>query len=206
MRTFTLIIKMVAISLLFATSNGCKSYMKYKYGITRPGEETTEKLISFLEKQHFPEENQYIFSDSGGYMNSIRNPVFSKNLLSHMIFNSEGTLLQRDTAKCQWAGYNRIKSLSIDSAYEICGGLPLAQLLRKIRPFGKNPGRETVVNDPDFTIIVTWAKFLGKYNYRLFDLSEALKLNQTARIRIIWLNIDMLKSWELKPEQKLAIK
>ena len=59
---------------------------------------------------------------------------------------------------------------------------------------------------PDFTIIVTWAKFLGDYNSRLFVLSEAVEQNKTARIRLIWLNIDMQESWKLTPEQKLAIK
>jgi hypothetical protein len=180
--------------------------MKYKYGITRPGEETPEKLVSFLEKNHFPEENLYLFSDSGAYMRSIRDPVFSDNLLSHMIFNREGKLLKRDTAKCQWAGYDRIKSLRVDSTYDLTGGLTLGQLLPEIISFGKYAAREIIVKDPDFTVIVTWAKFLGKYNYRLFDLSEALKQNQKARLRIVWLNIDMLKSWELKQEQKLDIK
>ena len=171
MRTFSLIAKMAVVALLFSASYGCKTYMKYKYGITRPREETTEKLVSFLKKQHFPEENLYVFSDSTSYIQYVRDPVFRKNLLSHMIFDREGTLLQRDTTKCQWAGYNMVKSLNTDSTYRKCSGLQLEQLLRHIEPFGKDAAHEVIVKDPDFTIIVTWAKFLGKYNYRLFDLS-----------------------------------
>ena len=66
-------------------------------------------------------------------------------------------------------------------------------------------GAHTLMH-PDFTIIVTWAKFLGTYNARLFDLADAVKQNKTARIRLIWLNADMQKSWNLTKEQKLEIK
>jgi hypothetical protein len=206
MKTLSLILKTALMAMLFSVLFGCKSYMQYKYGITHPKQETPEKLVSFLEKQHFPEQNLYLFSDSGAYMNALNNPVFSINLLGHMIFDHNGNLLERDTAKCQWAGSTMIKMLNKDSTYKKVQGLQLKDILQHIEPFGKNATREVIITDPDFTIIVTWAKFLGKYNYRLFDLSEALKQNQTARIRIIWLNIDMLESWELKPEQKLSIK
>jgi hypothetical protein len=123
-----------------------------------------------------------------------------------MIFDHHGTLLQRDTAKCQWAGGTMIVMLNRDSSYQQTQDFQLKDILPHIEPFGKSAAQDVVMPDPDFTIIVTWAKFLGKYNYRLFDLSEAVKLNETARIRIIWLNIDMQKSWALKPEQKLVLK
>jgi len=206
MKTIPWIVKMAAMALLTLVLSGCKTYMHFKYGLTQPKEETPDKLVSFLEKHHFPTENLYLFSDSGSYNQAIRNPEFRKYLLSHMIFDREGALLQRDTTQCQWSGSDKIKSLNADSTYEKCGGLHLEQILYHIEPFGKNSANEDIIKDPDFTIVVTWAKFLGKYNYRLFNLSEALNLNKTARIRLIWLNIDMQESWKLTPEQKVAIK
>lgn len=206
MKTFPLIIKLLVLVIVLSASAGCKSYMKYKYGITQPKEETPEKLIEFLEENHFPQENQYMFSDSAAYSHAMREPEFSKHLLSHMIFDRQGILIRRDTTQCQWSGYDKLKSLSIDSIYLKGDGLQLNQILSQIRPFGKDALPSGSYQDPDFTVIVTWAKFIGKYNYRLFALADAPKLNKTARIRMIWLNVDMQEAWKLTREQKVAIK
>ena len=102
--------------------------------------------------------------------------------------------------------YDKIKALNPDSVYEKCNDLQLDQLIGHIHPFPGNSLTDNSPGSPDFTVIVTWAKFIGTYNYRLFRLSDAPKLNNTARIRMIWLNIDMQESWHLTAEQKVAIK
>jgi hypothetical protein len=206
MKTIPRIINIIAISVVVLGLSGCKTYMHFKYGLTQPKEETPATLISFLEKNHFPTGNQYVFTDSGSYGQVVRNPEFRKYLLSHMIFDREGLLMQHDTNQCQWAGCDRIKALTPDSAYEKCNDLRLAQLLGYIQPF---PGNSSVIEspeNPDFTVIVTWAKFIGTYNYRLFALSDAVSQNKTAKIRLIWLNLDMQENWKLSKEQKVAIK
>ncbi len=206
MKTFPLVVTIAATTLLIICTAGCKSYIKYKYGITQPREETPGKLLVFLEKHNFPTDNLYLFSDSGSYSHAVRNPEFRKHLPGHMIFDRDGALLQRDTMQCQWAGYDMIKSLNRDATYEKSPGFQLGEILGHIQPFGKNSVPDDTLKDPDFTVIVTWAKFIGTYNYRLFRLSDAPKLNNTARIRMIWLNIDMQESWHLTAEQKVAIK
>ena len=206
MKTSPLIIKLVMVVIVLSASTSCKSYMKYKYGITQPKEETPEKLIGFLEENHFPQSNQYLFSDSAAYSRAMRDPEFSKHLLSHMIFDRQGILLTRDTTQCQWSGYDKLQSLSTDSMYLKEDGLQLNQILPHIKPFGKDELLFGSFQAHDFTVIVTWAKFIGKYNYRLFALANAPDLNKTARIRMIWLNVDMQEAWKLKRDQKVAIK
>jgi hypothetical protein len=198
--------KHILLYIFLLSFTSCVVIVKWKYGITNPREQTPEKLISFLERHKYPDSCIFIFNDSLSYFQGFRNSVFRKHLLNHLIFDCKGSLLQRDTAKCQWSGYDVIKALNPDSAYLKNNGLQLADILDHISPIGPNPGLDTVMQHPDFTIIVTWAKFLGDYNSRLFVLSEAVEQNKTARIRLIWLNIDMQESWKLTPEQKLAIK
>ena len=197
--------KMFTIILLLCLSS-CVMIVKWKYGITNPKEETTEKLISFLEKHKYPTSEMYIFSDSSSYFKTVRNREFRKNMLSHLVFDHSGLLLWRDTSKCQWSGYDLIKTLSKDSSYKKDTGLNLDQILGHICPFGKSAEKDSIVNNPDFTVIVTWAKFLGEYNYRLFVLSGAVKENKAASIRLIWLNVDMQENWHLTKQQKLAFK
>ena len=206
MKTNTGILKLAALALLLSASAGCKTYMHLKYGMSQPKEETPGKLVSFLEKHKFPLTNLYLFSDSAAYSQEMKNPDFIRYFLSNMIFDRQGILLRHDTSTCQWAGFDMIKSLRPDSSYEKSSDLNLGRILEKIQPFGNNVNTAGALPEPDFTVVVTWAKFIGAYNYRLFNLSEAAGLNTKARIRLIWLNVDMQESWKLTPGQKVAIR
>jgi hypothetical protein len=206
MKTNRLIVKIVALSMLSLALAGCKTYMHFKYGLTQPKEENPKSLVAFTEKHHFPSENLYMFSDSASYSQAIKNPMFRKYLCNHMIFDHDGILLQRDTTQCQWSGYDKIRALKTDTTYEKCNDLQLNTILPHIQQFGKISAPGDSWSNPDFTIVVTWARFLGSYNSRLFVLSDAVALNTTARIRIIWLNVDMQDSWQLTSQQKVAIK
>ena len=200
--------KYILLLLLLMNFTGCVTIIKWKYGITNPKEQTPEKLIAFLEKHKYPDSSLFIFDDSLSFFRSLRNPLFRKNLLSHLIFDSTGVPLRRDTSKCQWSGYDVIKTLHPDSAYMKLNGLQLADILNHIHQIGSTSVQlgNPLHPAPDFTIIVTWAKFLGTYNSRLFELSEAVSQNKTARIRLIWLNIDMQENWHLTKNQKMEIR
>ncbi len=206
MKTFSLIKKLAVITLMLTFTSGCKSVMKLKYGMKEPQAETPERLISFLEKYKFPADDIYLFSDSASYYQALRNPVFRKNLLSHMNFDRNGLLLLRDTAQCQWSGYDVVKALHPDSSYNSLPGLHLDQILPHIQPVGRDLTRDSLIKKPDFTVIVTWGKFIGEYNYRLFVLSGAVRENKAARIRLIFLNIDMQESWNLTKQQKISVR
>jgi hypothetical protein len=206
MKTISWILKLTALTFLLSPSSGCKNFMQFKYGITQPRVVTPSELADFLRKQHFPAENQFRFIDSSSYFQEMRNPKFNKYLLGHMIFDREGTMLQRDTAQCQWAGKDKISSLRPDSVYDKCTDLHLNRILPKIQPLSGNSNPSDSLSKPDFTVLVTWGMFLGRYNYRLFDLDSAVRQNKTARIRLIWLNIDMQKSWNLRKDQRMKIK
>ena len=207
MDTFTCIVKIAVMVILFSASFGCgKTIMHLKYGLTQPKAETPATLLLFLEKHHFPTDNQYMFADSGSFFGAVRSPLFLKHMLNHMIFDREGTMLVRDTTQCQWSGFDKIKFLNPDSAYEKCNELKLDSVIRRIHPVIGNPLKDDSEMEADFTIVVTWAKFIGAYNYRLFNLEDAVKQNNSASIRLIWLNVDMQESWKLTREQKMAIK
>ncbi|MCK9203538.1 MAG: hypothetical protein M0P58_03755 [Bacteroidales bacterium] len=194
-------IVILCLAMLLPLS-GCRTIFGFKYGMTQPREETPEELTSFLAKNQFPLHDLYQFSDSTAYFQAIRNRVFRKNMLSHMIFDRDGQLLERDTNQCQWAGYTFVRDLKRDTSYQIFPGFKVNTITDHIKPFGDHS--DTIAPDPDFTIVITWAKFIGKYNQRLFVLSRAVAENKTAVIRMIYLNIDMQKSWKLTKSQKFS--
>jgi len=195
----------LAMALLSGLAPSCRSYMHFRYGMAQPRPETPATLTAFLSKQGFPATGQHVFRDSAAWLGAFRDTVFRKYLLSHMIFSRDGTLLQRDTARCQWAGYEKIRTLKPDSAYLLSNDLNLGKVLSLIQPSGQNTAPDIAALEPDFTVVVTWAKFIGKYNSRLFALDEAVGLNRTAVIRLIWLNIDMQADWKIPESMKISI-
>ncbi len=198
--------KYIIVPLFLLIFSGCVTIVKWKYGITNPREQTPEKLHAFLKKHKYPDTCQFVFTDSSAYFHRMRDSVFKKHLFSNMIFDRQGSLLQSDPSKCQWSGFEVVKSLNKDSAYPKSPGPSLAGLLDQIEPFGPEISQVSFVKDPDFTVIVTWALFLGTYNARLFELSEAVAQNPGARIRLVWINMDMQERWNLTKNQKLEIR
>jgi len=206
MKTMIWIINLLALSCMLPALSGCTLYMKTRYGAARPAEETPAALLAFLQKNHFPVSNQYMFSDSGTFCRELTDPEFRKYLLSHLTFDRYGTLLQRDTTKCQWSGFDQIRALHPDSAYAKKPGIRLDRILREITPFGPGATDHAGMGDPDFTVVVTWAKFIGRYNARLFVLDSAVRINHSAKIRTIWLNVDMQEAWKLPESRKMKIR
>jgi hypothetical protein len=197
--------KYILLSLLLLGMTGCVTIVKWKYGITSPKEQSPQKLLAFLARHHYPDSCQYIFNDSSSYFREFRNPLFRKNLFSHMIFDSSGALILRDTAKCQWSGYGVIRALSPDTVYPVVHGLMLGDILGRTGPLEPSSPWHVPKPGPGFTIVVTWAKFLGTYNDRLFELAGAVRQNKTARVRLVFLNVDMQESWKLTKAQKMTI-
>jgi len=60
--------------------------------------------------------------------------------------------------------------------------------------------------DPDFIVVINWGCFAGKLNQRFFDVSAMVSEKRNIRIRLVFLNIDMQKGWELTKDQKLMLK
>jgi hypothetical protein len=196
--------KYILLFVLLVNLTGCVAIVKWKYGITNPKAQDPRMLLSFLVKNKYPVSNQYFFIDSSCYFQEFRDTCFRENLFSHMIFDAAGSLIQRDSTECQWSGYEVIKTLDPANAYQKAGSLRIEGILDHITPL--NPGPGPCIQHPDFTIVVTWARFIGKLNKKLFDLSDAAGGNKTARIRLIWLNVDMQKNWKLTKAQKLEIR
>ncbi len=195
----------LSVLLVFFLS-GCSSYVKFRYGIKQPETETPGSILGFLEKSGFPADNQFIFKDTNAFLGWMNSPNLRQHLLSHLIFNKNGQRLREDTAACQWAGGGLISNLHADSSYLTARDINLLQITEDIIPIGICRCMPGNVKQPDFTIVVTWGKFLGKYNYRLFDLEKGVQNNHQASIRIIWLNIDIQKEWRFPPGKKLQMK
>lgn len=178
-----------------------------KYGIREPKEESPSSIKEFMNKMNQPTTNTYIFKDSSSYFHCLNNATFREDLVGSFFFTDKGLLINyKDTSKCRWSVFGFIKGLRSDTTYQIDTTFRYQDLLHHIRLLGVSTDSAYSGKDFDYFIVITWAIFLGKLNERLFTADEAASENQKARIKVIFLNMDIQESWNIQDNQKIVIR
>jgi hypothetical protein len=195
-----IILGIICIGIL---SNGCKQILMCKYGITKPKIETPESILKFAQKYNQDLQQIYIFKDSTSYFSIMKDTIFKKNILSVLFFNQDGFLIDyRKNDQCQWSGGAFLQKYSVDSTYAIDSTFQLRSFLTNIIPIIPEDQLQDSTHY-DLIIVGIWANFIGKYNERLFCVSDVAKNRQDVKTRIILLNMDMLEDWHLRKDQML---
>lgn len=199
--------KLLFLWIVSVFLSSCKQIIFWKYGIHRPQAETTESLQDFLLKMNQPAEDVYIFKDSASYLQCMNDPLFHHNILNSMFFTREGILDQfKDSVLCQWSAGYYIKTLRSDTEYHINKNYRYQDILFNFRPFKDQKKSLKTDSIFDFIALVTWGKFAGKLNERQFIADDFAAANYHARIRVVYLNCDALKSWNLDKKKILVFK
>lgn len=195
------------MALLLSVVTSCMTIVKWRYGITCPKEETPASLLKFLKKMNQSPENVYLFRDSSAYCQALNDKVFRKNMLGSMFFSQKGLLLDiKDTSKCQWSVTSFIRDLGMKSIFLIDTLYGFRKVASKLIPLAGNEYQDSLFKTVDYFVLITWGKFAGKLNQRLFDAATEIRENKQTGIQLIFVNIDMQKSWRLRKDQKLVIK
>jgi hypothetical protein len=186
---------------------GCKQIVMWRYGMHEPREETPASVAAVLKSLGKPADNVYLFRDSAGYCRYMDDSVFHRNLLGALFFTDRGLMYNyKDPASCQWSAGRFIGSLRADTAYAVDTGYRYQDLLKVIVPLEPGVGEAPAAGAFDYTVVITWGCFLGRYNERLFMADSAAAVNTRARIRVICLCADMMKAWSLRDDQKLKFR
>ena len=193
--------------LLLLFMNSCKQIMLWNYGITRPKAETPESLLIFLAKLNQPADEMYIFKDSASYLRCMEDSIFHKNILNSMFFTKDGMLDQfKDSSICQWSAGYYIKSLKNDTTYHVDRRYRYQDILSNFHSLRDQQRSLNADSVYDFIAFVTWGKFAGKLNERQFIADDFASANWHARIRVVFLNCDAMKSWKLDKNRLLTFK
>jgi hypothetical protein len=193
----------IILYLLLVTA--CKEILLFSSGVRQPKEETDESIIRYLEKNHQSLEGQYRFTDSVAFAEFINDSLFKKKLIGSVFFTDSGIMVNFwDTSKCMWSTPYYLKLLSLDTSFQIDTNYRYQNLFRKIIPLV--PVDQTFPDGKkyDYTIVLTWAKYFGKFNGRQFSFRETASQNSKARIRVVYLNTDLQKSWNMSKSIRLT--
>lgn len=195
------------LTVLLLLVAGCHQVVFWKYGIHQPKQETPASIKAFLKEINQPLNNQYMFKDSTSYLRFLWDTVVARKLFRTLFFTEAGLLTRLvDSSSCQWSGGNYILGLKRDTLYYADTTCRYQNLIKGLIPLGDEDSTRRDTLPYDFTLIVTWANFLGKYNERLFINDMAIAHNVQARIRIYYINIDMQQEWNLNDLQALKLR
>ena len=193
------------VMVLFLTI-GCKQIVIWKYGIRSPRNETPESIIAFAKKQGQSPENIYMFRDSVSYLKFMKDSIYKRSCFSAIVFNEKGFLVNyKDSAGCQWSAAGYIAKLKKDTIYRTDESHLISSVIPSLIPVTGSASPDLHAQGFDYTVVFTWAKYIGKLNDRLFCINEIAKNNPYARLRVISLNVDMQKSWCLRDDQKTKL-
>lgn len=197
--------KLVPFIILFVfLGSGCKQLILWKYGVRNPKKETAESIRAYATKYGQDPGKVWLFRDSTAFSWFSSDSIYRKTCFGAIVFNDIGLLLNyRDSSSCQWSAAAYVNQLKRDTTYRIDESRKFPAVFSYLVPLA---GRSSLAADTsryDYTVVFTWAKYLGKMNERLFTINDAARSNPHANIRVISLNIDMQKSWGLRKSQKL---
>ncbi len=193
--------------VLIVSLTSCMTLVKWKYGITGPKEETPVSLLKFLQKMNKSPDNVCLFRDSSSFFRAMNDSLFRKNLLGSMVFSPTGFLLDvKDTSKCQWSVASLIHALGTDKEYVADTSYRFEEFSKGLVFLSGSKFPDSFSIQFDYIVVITWGKFAGKLNQRLFDAEKIETGDFTKKIKLIFLNFDMQKSWNLTKKQKLILR
>jgi hypothetical protein len=199
-RLFIILLTAICISA------GCKQMVIWRYGIRSPRMETPQSITDYARKQGQDPDNVWLFSDSAAFAKFNRDTLYRKSYFGALVFSRQGLVINfKDTATCQWSVANAVREMKKDSLYRIDKSRKYEDLMSSLVPLTGISFLSKDMKEYDYTVIFTWAKYIGKLNERLFEITEAARNNSNANIRVIALNVDMQKSWNLRKDQRIRI-
>jgi hypothetical protein len=175
------------ILVMALINGGCRQVVMLRNGIREPREESPESVRAFLQKLKLPAQDVYLFRDSSGFCRFMADPVLGRTILGTLLYDSRGLIgINSDSAVVADTGH-RFQSLSMDI-------IPLQGDTGKVCP------------DCDYTLVITWAVFLGPYNDPLFTAGGLMTSRQKPPVRVIYLCIDAMKTWNLKENRRIRFR
>ncbi|MFH1159448.1 MAG: hypothetical protein V1733_00675 [bacterium] len=198
------IIFVILISLSCLSFFSCKQILLMRYGIRQPKEETPVTIMAFMDKMDYPNVSTFIFKDSSSFYTCMKDSIFQRNTLGTLFFYRNRLLINyKDTSKCQWSGGYFVMNLRNDTIYQTDSTCLFQRLMTNFIPLNATTKIDTA--GADYIVLVTWARFLGKYNERLFSIRKAMEENPGVNIKAVFVCIDVQKEWNLTDREKNAL-
>ena len=169
---------------------GCKPILMAFYGISTPKEVTNKKIEKKKIKYALDYFKHYNITEKGfySYFDVLAKNNFKTNPTRFLIFK-DGKLLQPIVAKvCPTEDYQFIKNLPDSVSYIVIDSVFLSDFVNSNNLYNfNNEEFEQENKDKEFTIILYWATFAGKFNKTITaQLAQAVKENKNLSVHAFY--------------------
>jgi hypothetical protein len=189
-------INIILSAALILLSGACKSTLMKKYSVGEPCIESIGSVRESLDR-YSPQYEGFlcVFRDSAALVDWFRNSNLPGR--SHF-YNRDGyRIITQDSNFCSGVETDFAKTLSLEKKYRIDSVSTFAKLGTCLLPAG-----DKVSLDPsqsDFTVVIFWARFMGKINDASFQIASAA-LNSPAakqgKVNILFVDMDIMDFWK----------
>jgi hypothetical protein len=194
--------KIILLAFLLLTLTGCKPIIMAFYGISPPKEISNKKIEKKKKKYDLDYFKHYYITEKGfyHYFDVLAKNNFKTNPTRFLIFKN-GKLLQPIVAKvCPTEDYKFIKNLPDSMLYIVIDSIFLSNFVNNDNLYNFNIEEfEQENKNKEFTIILYWATFAGKFNKTITaQLAQAVKENKRLSVHAFYVNLDIKEDWKEK--------
>ena len=113
-----------------------------------------------------------------------------------MIFNRSGyNVDQMDTGYCAGRALKFAMKLGTGQEESLDPGIRIEDVYQRIISTGESI--DTSYSEYHYTVVIFWAKFMGRSNLNVFQLMEELKKRKEMNMNFLLVNVDVQRSWNV---------
>lgn len=178
----------------------CKPLLIFFSGVKQPKIESTKSISIYLKKKKVENfDTLYICRDSSALGSLI---YLIRDFPRTVLFDRNGSsILQTDTGYCPGKAEELMINLSCSTALKPDDRFSIQKIFQHVIPVDRNSEKSP---DPDFTLLVFWAKYCGSLNKSVFRIMRRTRENQNIKTRIYLVNLDFMNTWDLKSMPKFS--
>ena len=196
------------VFVLLLTLTSCKPIIMAFYGISVPKEKTDKQIEKKKNKYGLDYFKHYHITEKGfySYFDILAKNNFQTNVARFLIFK-DGKLLQPIVTKvCPTEDIKFIKNLPDSASYISMDSVFLSDFANNNNFYNFNSEEfEQENKNKEYTIILYWAIFAGKFNENSAELAQAVKdgiENKGLKAHVFYVNLDVKKDWNEKRFEK----
>ena len=197
--------KYFVVFVLLLTLTSCKAIIaKVFYGVSTPKEKTFKQIEKKKNKYDLDYFKHYYITEKGfySYFDVLSKNNFQTNVTRFLIFK-DGKLLKPIVAKvCPTEDIKFIKNLPDSASYISMNSVFLSDFVNNNNFYNFNSEEfEQENKDKEYTIILYWATFAGKFNKNIAELAQITKdciENKGLNAHVFYVNLDIKEGWTEK--------
>ncbi len=189
------IITISILSVILTCSVGCTPLLFKIKGVKKPGLESTESTLNYLQKK-MPDTNSRCFIAKDSLrIKELYDLIGGLPVVD--FFTGDGKLIRySETGSCTGKADDFSKGLEPGKEYPIDPKYLFSDIMNRLTEITSEGS--TSMSNCDFIVAVYWAKYAGSLNNSAFGIVKNIQDNKRISASIVYVNLDFQASWGIR--------